>query len=139
MINKEKIYEAFGELIFAILRIDGTINPSQKNKVELILKKFENGDQIFWSFNYENNHKKNWEEIENNTLDLFLEFGPSKDYQTFFEIFEAMEIEKLDLIGSKGKKMITRFKNKLKLKFSENQEIILKLKKEDEDHQDGSH
>ncbi|MBX2842355.1 MAG: hypothetical protein KTR26_11320 [Flammeovirgaceae bacterium] len=135
MVNKEKIYESFGELIFAVLRIDGIVRKEQKEKIELILNKFEFGDQVLWSFTYENNHKKKWEEIENNSLEHFLEFGPSKDYQIFFDIFEEMENEKYKLIGIKGVKMINRFKNKLRLKFSENQNINIEEDNEDWDNE----
>ena len=51
--NKERLYDAFGELIYALAMVDGLIQPSEIEALAKILKGHPWASQIKWSFNYE--------------------------------------------------------------------------------------
>ena len=52
MAHLEHVYEAFGELLYAVTMVDGEIQDSELDKLKAILAPHAWSDQIQWSFEF---------------------------------------------------------------------------------------
>ena len=114
--NKERLYDAFGELIYALAMVDGLIQPSEIEALAKILKGHPWASQIKWSFNYEVKKGIDINDIYEKALDTFSQHGADPDYVYLIEILQ--EVAKAsDGIDDKEQEMIARFQRDLKRNF----------------------
>lgn len=123
MASKEKVYEAFGELLYAVARSEGKVKQKTIDHLENILKKYTWGNEAIWSFKYEKEHKKSFEETYDHAVDIFIEYGPFEEYEKFFELIEEINQEDNSIFGNRGQKILINFKKKLHRAFMENEDI----------------
>ncbi len=88
--NEEPLYDTFGELLCALVRTEKGISSQVTNAIQTILKPYEWGEQVFWSFTYESKHNRSVQEAYERALDAFADFGPSDKYAIFLEILSRV-------------------------------------------------
>ncbi len=122
--TKDQLYEYFGEMLYAVAMADGKVHDNQWELIESILKEYEWGTNVFWSFNYEDWRQRSIKEAYDRALDAFKEYGPFEDYPRFFEILEKVAELNLNLehreermIRSFKETLIEHFKNDPKIQF----------------------
>ena len=88
--NPEKIYEAFGELIYVVATADGEIQDSEMKVIKNELADYEYGEQVLWSFNYELEKKNSVEDTYKKVITCCEAHGPEKEYQYLINLLEKM-------------------------------------------------
>ncbi len=88
MTPKERIYDAFGELVYLVAKADGLIQPTEVEALENILRGHPKAKQIKWSFDYERQHKNDLEGLYQKVIDRCRENGPDPEYQFLVEMME---------------------------------------------------
>ena len=116
MINKEKLYEAFGELIYAVAKADGLIQDEEISKLTEILQKHEWAKDVQWSFDYEKGKENSLENVYHKALDTCHQYGPSPEYTSLIEILEEVA-NASNGIDSHERTIIDNFMNDLKERF----------------------
>ena len=124
MANKEKVFEAFGELLYAVARAEGKVRKDTAEQLEALLEKYIWASDAIWSFKYEKKRKNTFEETYEHAIDTFVAQGPMAEYETFFELLDELSEESHQLLGSRGKKILINFKRRLNRKFLENKDIF---------------
>ena len=90
MVNKEKLFEAFGELIYAVAKIDGTVQPEEVEKLKALFQYKTGGDEVIWSFNYENRNNNNVKDAYEKALGVMIEYGPYDGYPELIRILSEV-------------------------------------------------
>ena len=86
MVNKTQLYDAFGEIIYAIAISDGMIQPEELKSLETILKGHPWAKEIQWSFDYEHRKENALMDSYNKAIETFKEYGPTEEYNYLVEI-----------------------------------------------------
>jgi len=116
--EKEEVYQAFGELLYAVAIADGAVQQEEVDKLKQLLENHEWAKEIQWSFDYESKNKTGIEEAYKKALDKMVEYGPFKDYIFLFEAMEEVALA-FDGIVLEERVLIDRFKSELIAKFQE--------------------
>jgi len=88
--NQEKLYEAFGELLYVIAMADGFIQEEEITALEKVLESHPWAADIQWSFNYERKKENSVEDVYAKVLDYCTYNGPHAEYQKMIEVMEAI-------------------------------------------------
>lgn len=83
MTDKERLFEAFGELLYVIAMADGLIQEEEVTALKAIIKDHEMAAEIKWSFDYEMAKKSDPEEVYKKVIDVCHHYGPSPIYADF--------------------------------------------------------
>ena len=116
MVSKEQLYDAFGELIYAVAKADGLIQVEEKLMLEKILTEHPWASQIHWSFDYESKEDMDPEASYKKALDIFKEHGPDPDYVYLLEVLEKVAAAS-DGIDADEQKVIDSFQSDLYKRF----------------------
>ncbi len=116
--SKEEVYQAFGELIYAVAIADGEVQKEEIDKLQELLETHDWAKEIKWSFDYETEKKTDVEEAYSKALSTMVEYGPFEDYPFLFEALEEVA-EAFDGIVVEERVLIDRFKSELINKFQE--------------------
>ncbi|MBV6427010.1 MAG: hypothetical protein KIPDCIKN_01523 [Haliscomenobacter sp.] len=116
--DKDKLYDALGELMYAVTKADGEVQASEVAKLKELLARHPWSAAIQWSFDYENSRHITLEEAYAKALQTCQEYGPSEEYVFLFEVLDAVAA------ASSGKDVnemtvIERFKKELRAHFLE--------------------
>ncbi len=114
--DKERLYDAFGELIYALAMADGLIQPEEIQALDTILEGHRWASQIKWSFDYEANKNLNLHDVYTKALDTFSQHGQDKEYVYLIEILKRVA-KASDGIDEKEQEIIERFQKDLKENF----------------------
>jgi len=114
--NKERLYDAFGELIYALAMADGLIQPAEIQALDTILQGHAWASQIKWSFDYESNKNLNLKEVYKKALDTFTEYGQQLEYAYLIDILQKVA-KASDGINEAEQEMIERFQQDLRENF----------------------
>lgn len=90
MSDKSRLYDAFGELIYAVCLADGIIQPEEIEKIKEVLRNHPWGSEIEWSFNYEARKKNNPKETFDKAIEILKNHGPDSEYVFLVEILEQI-------------------------------------------------
>ncbi len=115
MINKEKLYEAFGELVYVVAMADGIIQPEEKKALHEIIDTHPWASEIEWSFNYEISKHQDLEYLYQRVMHHCLENGPYPEYQFLIDILEA--VAKASSSKNVEKEIIKKFSSELTDRF----------------------
>jgi tellurite resistance protein len=88
MKNTEKLYEAFGELLYVVAMADGEI---QASELAVILGKLNDhpwGADIEWSFNYEIKKQRDLDMLYDRVISYCEDHGPDEEYVFLMELLE---------------------------------------------------
>ena len=113
--HKERLYDAFGELIYALAISDGNIQKEEIKALEDYLKNYEGAQKISWSFNYEMGKAANIDDAYKKALTTCLNNGPDAEYEVLFGLLDA--VANSNFMEEKQKKLIQQFKNELRDEF----------------------
>jgi tellurite resistance protein len=89
-VSKERLMDAFGELIYALALADGVIQPEEISALENILKGHGWGREIRWSFDYEMKKGNSLKDAYEKAMETFKNYGPAPEYQYLIEILDAV-------------------------------------------------
>ena len=113
-LSKEELYDAFGELIYAICTIDGEISLEEAKKIEEKLTGYEGAADMMWSFEYEYNNKKTVAESCNKALAVCQLYGKCPDYPFLISVLkeiaaasEGISEQENNLINSFEKELLS--------------------------------
>lgn len=118
----EKVYEAFGELLYAVSLSDGELQAEEEAKLKEILSGHEWEEDILWSFNYEKGRQRSVRDAYARAMDVFAEYGPYKEYEKFFEVLEKVA-EASSGIDEEERALIDSFKSELLERFQNDKRI----------------
>ena len=116
MVTKVELYDAFGELIYAVAKADGVIQASEISALNEIIDNHPWSSEIKWSFNYESKKAKSVEEAYQNALAICQDYGPSPEYPYLIEVLEKIAAAS-DGIDADEKALIDNFQRDLLAKF----------------------
>ena len=121
MARKDRLYDAFGELIYAVAKADGIITQEETRRLDEILEGHPWASEIRWSFDYENEKQHSVEAAYEQALDRCIKNGPDAEYAYLLEILDALA--KVCQEGRKQEEqMINDFKTNLTKRFREDLE-----------------
>lgn len=123
MMTKEKLYDAFGELIYVVAIADGIIQKEEKNALKHILTTHPWASEIQWSFDYEVEKHNNPEYLYQKVLDICYQNGPDPEYAYLIEVLEIVA-EAGGNFEQKEKDVINRFTKELTERFKKDLEKI---------------
>ena len=115
-VSKEQLYDALGELIYAVAKSDGLVQESETAKLEELLMAHPWAREIRWSFNYEKLKQNSVEEAYAKALETCKNYGQSEEYPFLFEVLNAIA-KASDGVDSSEKGIIDRFQKELKEYF----------------------
>lgn len=116
--NPEKIYEAFGELIYIVAMADGEIQPEEMEVIKSELADYKYGEQVLWSFNYEKEKKNPIEDTYKKVITCCEAHGPEREYQFLINLLEKMSKASAGMDDNEAK-AISSFRADLIQKFIE--------------------
>jgi uncharacterized tellurite resistance protein B-like protein len=116
MIKKHKLYDAFGELLYAIAMADGEIQEEEVKTIERVLKEHPWAKEIKWSFDYEKQKQHTLEESYSKAIDICKENGPDPEYKYFLDVMITVA-EAFDGIVPQELSIIDNFVADLKDRF----------------------
>ena len=90
MVSKERLIDAFGELIYAVAFADGVVDEKERQALREILENHPWAREIQWSFRYEVRQGSTVEETYQKALQTFKDYGPAPEYRHLIEILEAV-------------------------------------------------
>lgn len=116
MVKKTKLYDAFGELLYAIAKADGEVQEEEVVMLERLLSEHPWAKEIKWSFDYEKLKSKTVEESYTNAIDICKENGPDPEYKYLLDVMIKVA-EAFGGIVPQEKKIIDDFRSDLKERF----------------------
>lgn len=112
MAELDKLYEAFGELVYAVAKADGNIQNEERKALEEVLKDDHWATDIIWSFNYEDKKAHSVKEAYAKAIDIFKFHGPFSEYERFIEVIEKVAAA-FQGITEEEKRIINSFRKDL--------------------------
>lgn len=119
--DKIKLYDVFGELLYAVAMADGVIQKEEKDALITLFKNHSWGNEIKFSFEYEEQKNRPVETIYTKVIDFCHNYGPAPEYQEFIsamniiaEAAEGVDSEEENIINSFSKDLIARFESDIK-------------------------
>lgn len=110
--KKERLYDAMGELIYALALADGEVSQPELDRLDNILRMHPWATSIQWSFNYENKRVSDLEDAYQRALETCKEYGPSEEYIFLMEVLRQVA-EASEGIVTKEAALIHRFEIEL--------------------------
>jgi len=118
MIKRERLYDAFGELIYAVAMADGTVQEEEIIALEKLLKRHPWAKEIEWSFNYEQNKHNSMEDAFDHAINICKENGPDPEYKYLLDVMTQVA-ESFNGIVPQEQKIIENFKSDLHRQFEQ--------------------
>lgn len=115
-VNKEQLYDALGELIYAVAKADGLVQEEETARLEELLFAHPWAREIRWSFNYEKGKQNSVQEAYEKALETCKNYGQSEEYPFLFEVLNAVAKASGGMEPSE-KEIIERFQRELKEHF----------------------
>jgi len=118
MVSETKLYDAFGEIIYAVAIADGMIQDEEIKVIEEQLAKYTWGENAKWSFNYERKNETQLKEAYLKSLHTLKENGPHENYYDLINILEEVAKANDDFEKKEGR-VISIFNKTLRSHFLE--------------------
>ena len=122
-ISKTKLYDAFGELIYALAMADGLIQEDELKALDKVLADHPWASEIKWSFNYEKKKAHSLEDAYKKAIQVCTDYGPSEEYEGLINVLEkvasaseGMEEKEADVIMDFQFELHNRFHKELSAK-----------------------
>jgi hypothetical protein len=129
--NKEKLYDAFGELVYVVAMTDGIIQPEEKKALHEIIANHPWANEIEWSFNYEVEKHQDIDYLYKRVLDACHQNGPDPEYKFLIEVLEA--VAEASKSSRDEKEIIDRFTFELTERFKKDIDKLNSSQEEEED------
>lgn len=118
MKNMEKLYDAFGELIYVVAMSDGEIQKEELDAIEKRLADHPWKENIKWSFDYEARKKNPIEDLYKKVISYCEMHGPEPEYAFLIKTLEDVA-NASNGIDENERKVINSFSADLIAKFKE--------------------
>jgi len=116
MVKRERLYDAFGELIYAIAMADGEVQDIEVETLKKILNSHPWAREIKWSFDYEKRKNNSVEDAYKKAILACKENGPDPEYKYLLEVM--VEVAKaFDGIVPSERIIIENFRLELEERF----------------------
>jgi hypothetical protein len=115
-VNKEQLYDALGELIYAVAKADGLVQESETIRLEELLMAHPWAREIKWSFKYEQGRENSVQDAYAKALETCKNYGQSEEYDFLFEVLEAVGAANGGMTPPE-REVIDRFQRELKEHF----------------------
>lgn len=112
----ERLYEAFGDMLYVVAMADGIIQPEEVKALERITQNHTWAKDINWAFNYDKQTNVSVDFLYNKVLNICHDFGPNPEYKYLVEILEELA-KSSDGIDKEEQKIINKFTNDLTQRF----------------------
>jgi len=89
-VRKSQLYSAFGEVMYTMAMADGKVHAKEIVALQNIIKDHEWARGISWSFDYENERKRDTDEVMRFAMQVFKDNGPSDEYPFFLNVLEEI-------------------------------------------------
>ncbi|MBQ4822045.1 TerB family tellurite resistance protein [Aquimarina sp. MMG016] len=123
MVSKDRLYQTFGELLYVVAMSDGVIQKEEIQTLEEILMGHPKGNEIKWSFDYENDQQSDIETLYKKVIEVFSDNGPDEEYD--FMIYALSKIAEASKgTDAKEEAVIQNFSRDLLERFKKDIEII---------------
>ena len=116
MVKRERLYDAFGELIYTIAIADGDIQSEELKALEKLISNHPWAKEIQWSFNYENSKRHTIDEVFEHAINTCKENGPDPEYKYLLDVMIKVA-EAFNGIIPEERKLIDNFKMNLTKRF----------------------
>jgi uncharacterized tellurite resistance protein B-like protein len=116
MKKKERLYEALGELIYAVAKADGLIQKEEFSMLDSLLKDHPWASTIKWSFDYEVSKNQSLNDIYEKAINHCQNYGQAPEYIEFIDIMSKIA-EASSGIDKKEQKLISSFSSDLVERF----------------------
>ncbi|MEL7121778.1 MAG: TerB family tellurite resistance protein [Bacteroidota bacterium] len=126
MKNTDKLYEAFGELLYCVAMADGAIQTEEVETIERRLSDHPWGEDIKWSFDYEVKKNNSLEELYKKVITYCEMHGPEKEYQFLINLLTEVAAASSGIEKSE-QEVIDNFVSDLTEKFKTDIERINSL------------
>ena len=116
-VSKEQLFEAFGEILYALAAVDGKIQAEEKVLIAQAIKHHRYEYDILFSFKQEVTKARTITEAFTKAMQTFREYGPFDGYSDFKIILEnlasschGISVEEQEIIDRFHKELLTNFK-----------------------------
>lgn len=118
MVNKDRLYQTFGELVYVLAMSDGVIQEEEIHVLDDILKAHPNGKDIKWSFDYEVDKENHIETLYQKIIAVFSDHGPDEEYDFMIHVLtkvaeasQGMDEDEEQMISNFTSDLLARFKS----------------------------
>lgn len=118
MVSKTRLYDAYGELIYAVAIADGHVQEEEIETIQQILEGHSWAQEVKWSFDYELKKGNSLKDTYLKALDTLKENGPHREYAYLIEILEKVA-QASDGVQKKEGRVISIFQKSLRAHFIE--------------------
>jgi len=108
----DKLYDAFGELVYVLAMSDGELQTEELDTLKKLLNKHEWASEIQWSFDYEKGKARDVADVYNKVKFACFDVGPHPEYAQMLNVLEKVAESSLGVI-SEEQAVIDRFKHDL--------------------------
>jgi len=108
----DKLYDAFGELVYVLAMSDGELQSEELSTLESLLKEHKWASEIQWSFNYEKGKARDIEDVYNKVKFACFDVGPHPEYAQMLDVLEKVAASSLGIVEEE-QAVIDRFKKDL--------------------------
>ncbi|MFK7947499.1 MAG: TerB family tellurite resistance protein [Saprospiraceae bacterium] len=116
MVGKVELYDAFGELMYAVAKADGLIQNEEIQALNKLVESHPWAKEIVWSFNYEQGKGKSVEEAYEKALYTCQQYGPSPEYPELLSLLTEIAAAS-EGVSNEEKAIIQNFEKELRAKF----------------------
>jgi len=116
MIKRERLYDAFGELIYAIAMADGAVQREEVVALERFLNQHPWAKEIKWSFNYESEKHHTVDQAYKNAIEVCKQNGPDPEYKCLLDVMVSVA-DSFGGIVPQEKVLLDKFKSDLRDRF----------------------
>ena len=116
MIKRERLYDAFGELIYAIAMADGEVQKEEVETLEIFLSQHPWAKEIKWSFHYETEKHHTVDDAYKNAIDICKQNGPDPEYKYLLDVMVSVA-DAFGGIVPQEKEILDKFKSDLRSRF----------------------
>jgi hypothetical protein len=116
-VSKEQLFEAFGEILYAMAAVDGHIQQEEKVLIAQAIKHHRFEYDILFSFKQEVNKARTIKEAFAKAMQTFRMYGPFDGYSDFKIILEnlamschGVSVEEQEIIDQFHKELLGNFK-----------------------------
>ncbi len=113
--QKERLFDAFGELIYAFAMADGNVHEEEVRALESHLENYEGAKSVSWSFNYSIGKEISLNDAYKKAFNACVNIGPISDYEFLFELLD--KVAEIDGVQQSEKDLIVKFKTDLRDEF----------------------
>ena len=126
MKSTEKLFDAFGELIYVIAMVDGEIQKEEIAAIEKKLSSHKWGKEIKWSFDYEVKKNQSVDDLYKKVISYCEIHGPEPEYQFLLDVIDEVARSN-NGINENERNVMNNFVQDLTKKFREDIERINSL------------